>query len=318
MIKQIRTLTLLASTLILGVAPQCEAQWTDSSGGSFNNPISSGLSSAIWGNLQMQQNLNMQRMLSNSTGGGGAAQGSARRKTWDQVGHVGRTGEQVDVIWRGTWYRAEILQLAGGKYKIHYTGWDSKWDEWVEPARISSIGGAAAIPSSARTTFNRTAAPVMPQQLATAMGRTPAERQQLERLFNALLKAYNEDEILVRPQQTRAEPANDVARSLAYFIVGNYYVYSYGKKPTPQQYESLHTRVRDVLLQNEQFQALNNSRRQQIHEALAILAYLPQAGYEQAEKKNDKQQIENARKLAAQNLEKLGIQADRVRQITGY
>ncbi|HZO89771.1 MAG TPA: DUF6683 family protein [Chthonomonadaceae bacterium] len=52
----------LPGLILTGIA-QAHAQYSDSMGGSFNNPISSSLSSQIWGNLQMQQNLNMQRML---------------------------------------------------------------------------------------------------------------------------------------------------------------------------------------------------------------------------------------------------------------
>lgn len=44
-------------------SPTARAQYSDSMGGSFNNPISSQLSSQIWGNMQMQMNLQMQRNL---------------------------------------------------------------------------------------------------------------------------------------------------------------------------------------------------------------------------------------------------------------
>lgn len=39
----------------------------------------------------------------------------------------------------GNWYRAEILDQKEGRYKVHYNGWDSKWDEWVEPDRKSVV-----------------------------------------------------------------------------------------------------------------------------------------------------------------------------------
>jgi hypothetical protein len=40
------------------------------------------------------------------------------------------------VEWGGSWWQAEVLQRAGGRYFIHYTGHASSWDEWVGPNRI--------------------------------------------------------------------------------------------------------------------------------------------------------------------------------------
>ena len=47
-----------------------------------------------------------------------------------------RQSPAVEVAWGGSWWRAEILEKRSGLTKIHYTGWGSEWDEWVEPARI--------------------------------------------------------------------------------------------------------------------------------------------------------------------------------------
>lgn len=44
--------------------------------------------------------------------------------------------DPVKVLWQGTWYDAHILKAKGGKYLIHYDGWESKWDEWVGLSRI--------------------------------------------------------------------------------------------------------------------------------------------------------------------------------------
>lgn len=48
-----------------------------------------------------------------------------------------RTGQSVNIRWKGKWYPGQILQVSGSKYKITYDGYDSSWDEWVEPARVS-------------------------------------------------------------------------------------------------------------------------------------------------------------------------------------
>lgn len=49
------------------------------------------------------------------------------------------TGDSVSVLWKGTWYPASVLKvLGGGRYRIHYDGYDSSWDENVGPSRIKS------------------------------------------------------------------------------------------------------------------------------------------------------------------------------------
>lgn len=47
-----------------------------------------------------------------------------------------RQGPAVEVAWGGSWWRAEILEKRSGLTRIHYTGWGSEWDEWVEPSRL--------------------------------------------------------------------------------------------------------------------------------------------------------------------------------------
>lgn len=48
-----------------------------------------------------------------------------------------QVGESVYILWRGKWYPGKILAFDGGVYYITYDGYDSSWDEWVEPARLS-------------------------------------------------------------------------------------------------------------------------------------------------------------------------------------
>ncbi|HEU4716507.1 MAG TPA: Tudor-knot domain-containing protein [Bacteroidia bacterium] len=46
-------------------------------------------------------------------------------------------GDKVQVNWKGSWFPATILEVkADGKYRIHYTGYDSSWDETVSSSRI--------------------------------------------------------------------------------------------------------------------------------------------------------------------------------------
>lgn len=62
-------------------------------------------------------------------------------------------GDRVEVEWQGKWWPAEIIGASGGRYRVHYTGWDSSWDEDVPPARIRRPRAAATqtkTPASAR------------------------------------------------------------------------------------------------------------------------------------------------------------------------
>lgn len=47
-------------------------------------------------------------------------------------------GQQVKVEWNDGWWDALIREIHGGKYFIHYVGFDSSWDEWVEDSRIKA------------------------------------------------------------------------------------------------------------------------------------------------------------------------------------
>ncbi len=45
---------------------------------------------------------------------------------------------------QGNWYTAEILAWNGGDgtYRVHFSGWDDKWDEWVAASRLRPIARA--------------------------------------------------------------------------------------------------------------------------------------------------------------------------------
>jgi hypothetical protein len=47
-------------------------------------------------------------------------------------------GDPVMVLWGQKWWRARVIATRGGKrrYKIHYDGYGSSWDEWVGDRRI--------------------------------------------------------------------------------------------------------------------------------------------------------------------------------------
>lgn len=50
-------------------------------------------------------------------------------------------GQRVDAQSNGRWYGATVVEKRGiDEYKVHYDGWDAKWDEWVDPSRIKGAG----------------------------------------------------------------------------------------------------------------------------------------------------------------------------------
>jgi hypothetical protein len=55
-----------------------------------------------------------------------------------------RACQKVQVEWGGTWWAAEVLQVRGNQYYIHYTGWSNSWDEWVAECRVRPCGPCGA------------------------------------------------------------------------------------------------------------------------------------------------------------------------------
>ncbi|MBI2391766.1 MAG: hypothetical protein HYV09_19405 [Deltaproteobacteria bacterium] len=47
-----------------------------------------------------------------------------------------KVGDAVDANWNGAWYQANVIALAPGKYRVHYVGYASSWDEWVPVSRL--------------------------------------------------------------------------------------------------------------------------------------------------------------------------------------
>jgi hypothetical protein len=49
-------------------------------------------------------------------------------------------GEQIKVEWKESWWDASIINITDGKYQIHYSGFDSSWDEFVTTERMQKLG----------------------------------------------------------------------------------------------------------------------------------------------------------------------------------
>ncbi len=49
-------------------------------------------------------------------------------------------GEQIKVEWKESWWDASIINITDDKYQIHYSGFDSSWDEFVTTERMQKLG----------------------------------------------------------------------------------------------------------------------------------------------------------------------------------
>jgi hypothetical protein len=57
-------------------------------------------------------------------------------------------GSKVEILWSGSWYKGEVLEVNNGKYKIHYDGYGSNWDEWVTTERLRAQGNSTTSTST--------------------------------------------------------------------------------------------------------------------------------------------------------------------------
>jgi len=49
---------------------------------------------------------------------------------------VSLVGQKIDIQWGGSWWPGVITAQSGGQFLVHYDGWSSSWDEWVDSSRI--------------------------------------------------------------------------------------------------------------------------------------------------------------------------------------
>src|SRR6266536_1727460 len=97
-----------------------------------------------------------------------ALQVAAQERSW-------RQGDRVEVQWKGDWYQANVIEVKGNQYKVHYDGYASSWDEWVDNSRIRAVGtkqnaGITSQPTTASSGLDQVLALLKQSQEKQAAG----------------------------------------------------------------------------------------------------------------------------------------------------
>ena len=173
----------------------------------------------------------------------------------------------------------------------------------------TTTGGGTGNPAAAAlTTFKPVAPSIMPQRLAAQMGRTPQERDKLEKFFTLLLTDYKE--LAVK----RGAPLNDVARASSFAVGTSYDVYYAGSPLGDKAFQAARRQMYEAMAASPKFRAMGDRERQEMYESYIILGQFVSAAYESANKTNDKELANKMHNLARIMLEgSFGVPVERLR-----
>ncbi len=110
---------------------------------------------------------------------------SAQESPW-------KLGDHVEVQWQGDWYKAEVIEVKGNQYKIHYEGYATSWDEWIDKSRVRSAS--------------------VKQTKSNDVGQSPAASSSLSQVLDLLKQAQEKQ---VAGQFDEAIPLADRALKIA-------------------------------------------------------------------------------------------------------
>ncbi|HEX2271061.1 MAG TPA: DUF6683 family protein [Pyrinomonadaceae bacterium] len=163
------------------------------------------------------------------------------------------------------------------------------------------------VSTASDTVFHSSQPPFVPQQLAARLGKTSQERQYIESVLTRCLTFYTDT------AKQKNVPLNDVALALNYFISTNYYVYSLGRGPTPDQMSATRDAIRASMVQDQTFRQMSDRQKQEAYETLIVLAGFVDMGYGTSKSNGDAGAAEQFREMAKHNLETvLGVPIDRI------
>ena len=108
-------------------------------------------------------------------------------------------------------------------------------------------------------------------------------------------------------------PLNDVARALNYFISTNYFVYTSGAGPTPDQMSATRDSIRANMAQDDAFRRMSDKQKQEAYETLIVLAGFVDLGVGTAKQSGDANAAAQFREMAKHNLETvLGVPIEKI------
>ncbi len=62
-----------------------------------------------------------------------------------------KAGDKLEIKWGSSWYKGEVVEVDGERYKVRYDGFSSKWDEWTGADRLRPRATASDAPAPATT-----------------------------------------------------------------------------------------------------------------------------------------------------------------------
>ena len=134
--------------------------------------------------------------------------------------------------------------------------------------------------TAAPVTFHPVAKNLMVKELADALVSGTSARRELTRAFEEYLRNFSEQ------ASKDNEPANDLGRAAAYFVMVNYAAAT-GRTPTSAQADGAQAILRAGLAASTKLAATNDRERQRLYESLVILGSFPLAVVKQAKQQKD-------------------------------
>lgn len=61
-----------------------------------------------------------------------------------------KTGDKLEIKWGSSWYKGEVIEVDGERYKVRYDGYGSRWDEWTGADRLRARAEPASEAKTSR------------------------------------------------------------------------------------------------------------------------------------------------------------------------
>jgi hypothetical protein len=149
---------------------------------------------------------------------------------------------------------------------------------------------------TASVTFRPGMSSGVDQALASAFASTPAEKQGLLLIFQQVKQAY-ETEV------AKEGKSNNLAAAMTFFIASN--VVAYHRTPMPEDdvTEQIFVSLRDIMTSTPEIAKMTNAQKQQMHDWLVYMGGFILVSYVDANQKNDREALDNARLLAGYSMQ---------------